>query len=68
VEDRNHFEALFPRIYELGASLPKDPMKTVACVIPSTSQDIGKNLVKMIAQGAGIEVVDLGITLITGPM
>lgn len=24
VEDRNHFEALVPRIYELGGSLPKD--------------------------------------------
>jgi ferritin-like protein len=24
VEDRNHFEALIPRIYELGGTLPKD--------------------------------------------
>jgi ferritin-like protein len=24
IEDRNHFEALIPRIYELGGSLPKD--------------------------------------------
>ncbi len=24
VEDRNHFEALVPRIYELGGELPKD--------------------------------------------
>ena len=24
IEDRNHFEALVPRIYELGGSLPKD--------------------------------------------
>jgi ferritin-like protein len=27
IEDRNHFEALIPRIYELGGSLPED-MKT----------------------------------------
>jgi ferritin-like protein len=27
IEDRNHFEALVPRIYELGGELPKD-MKT----------------------------------------
>ncbi|MFX1297194.1 MAG: DNA protection during starvation protein [Promethearchaeota archaeon] len=27
IEDRNHFEALFPRIYELGGKLPED-MKT----------------------------------------
>ncbi len=24
IEDRNHFEALFPRIYELGGKLPND--------------------------------------------
>ena len=24
VEDRNHFEALIPRIYELGGKLPDD--------------------------------------------
>ncbi len=24
LEDRNHFEALFPRIYELGGALPRD--------------------------------------------
>src|SRR6266404_6173186 len=24
IEDRNHFEALFPRIYELGGALPRD--------------------------------------------
>ena len=24
IEDRNHFEALFPRIYELGGELPRD--------------------------------------------
>jgi ferritin-like protein len=24
IEDRNHFEALVPRIYELGAELPRD--------------------------------------------
>src|SRR5215475_9975900 len=24
IEDRNHFEALFPRIYELGGALPRN--------------------------------------------
>src|SRR5438105_15542666 len=24
IEDRNHFEVLFPRIYELGGALPRD--------------------------------------------
>lgn len=24
IEDRNHFEALVPRIYELGGEIPKD--------------------------------------------
>jgi ferritin-like protein len=27
IEDRNHFEALVPRIYELGGALPKDMKK-----------------------------------------
>jgi ferritin-like protein len=27
IEDRNHFEALFPRIYELGGELPNDLSK-----------------------------------------
>jgi ferritin-like protein len=27
IEDRNHFEALFPRIYELGGELPRDIRK-----------------------------------------
>src|SRR6058998_2602864 len=29
IEDRNHFEALFPRIYELGGKLPDD-IRTLA--------------------------------------
>jgi ferritin-like protein len=34
LEDRNHFEALFPRIYELGGQLPRDLrdfVDTAAC-------------------------------------
>jgi ferritin-like protein len=34
LEDRNHFEALFPRIYELGGQLPRDLrdfVNTAAC-------------------------------------
>jgi 5-methyltetrahydrofolate--homocysteine methyltransferase len=33
----------------------------VACTVSGDLHDIGKNLVKMMAQGAGIDVVDLGI-------
>ena len=46
IEDRNHFEALVPRIYELGGKLPED-MKTFhdvsACPpakLPSNPEDV----------------------------
>jgi ferritin-like protein len=46
IEDRNHFEALFPRIYELGGKLPED-MKVFhdasACPparLPKNPQDV----------------------------
>ncbi|NOY78712.1 MAG: DNA protection protein DPS [Calditrichaeota bacterium] len=42
IEDRNHFEALFPRIYELGGELPGD-MKAFhdlsACSVPHLPKD-----------------------------
>jgi len=46
VEDRNHFEALFPRIYELGGALPgnmKDFHDISACppaALPADPRDI----------------------------
>ncbi|MDO8588863.1 MAG: DNA protection during starvation protein [Armatimonadota bacterium] len=46
IEDRNHFEALFPRIYELGGALPanmKDFHDISACppaALPSDPRDI----------------------------
>jgi ferritin-like protein len=50
IEDRNHFEALVPRIYELGGALPRD-MKTFhdisACppaFLPDNPKDINAML------------------------
>jgi ferritin-like protein len=50
IEDRNHFEALVPRIYELGGALPRD-MKTFhdisACppaFLPENPKDINAML------------------------
>lgn len=55
IEDRNHFEALVPRIYELGGELPKD-MKTFhdlsACPpasLPDNPRDI-KAMLEVLVQ------------------
>lgn len=53
IEDRNHFEALFPRIYELGGKLPNDMKKfhdISACSpanLPENPTDI-KEIVKVL--------------------
>ncbi|MBI4463669.1 MAG: DNA protection protein DPS, partial [Acidobacteria bacterium] len=50
IEDRNHFEALVPRIYELGGALPrdvKDFAKEAACpdaYLPSNPRDMNQML------------------------
>src|SRR2546427_12981931 len=50
IEDRNHFEALTPRIYELGGSLPRDIRdfaKDSACpdaYLPKNPKDIKEML------------------------
>ncbi len=44
IEDRNHFEALVPRIYELGGELPRDMKKfhdMSACAPPFLPEDRG---------------------------
>ena len=55
IEDRNHFEALVPRIYELGGKLPED-MKVFhdmsACSparLPKTPQDVNAILQVLVA-------------------
>ncbi|HFE64477.1 MAG TPA: DNA protection protein DPS, partial [Caldithrix sp.] len=55
IEDRNHFEALVPRIYELGGELPKD-MKEFhdmsACppaILPDNPRDV-KAILKVLVE------------------
>lgn len=56
LEDRNHFEALFPRIYELGGKLPenlKDFYALSSCppeVLPRDSSD-SKELLRALVEG-----------------
>jgi ferritin-like protein len=56
IEDRNHFEALFPRIYELGGKLPenlKDFYSTSSCppqVLPKDAAD-AKELLRALVEG-----------------
>ena len=55
IEDRNHFEALFPRIYELGGALPanmKDFHDISACppaALPADPRDI-QAMLKVLVQ------------------
>ena len=45
IEDRNHFEAMVPRLYELGGGLPKDIRKFAEpslVVLMHSYQTIGK--------------------------
>ena len=56
LEDRNHFEALFPRIYELGGKLPenlKDFYALSACppeILPRDPTD-NKELLRVLVEG-----------------
>jgi ferritin-like protein len=55
IEDRNHFEALFPRIYELGGKLPDDMKKfhdLSACApahLPADISDVNAILEVLVA-------------------
>jgi 5-methyltetrahydrofolate--homocysteine methyltransferase len=51
-------EALKPRLIEAGV---KPIGKVVICTVKGDQHDIGKNLVRMMLEGAGFEVVDLGV-------
>jgi len=51
-------EALKPRLVEAGV---KPIGKVVICTVKGDLHDIGKNLVRMMLEGAGFEVIDLGV-------
>ena len=51
-------ELLRPHLVQAGA---KPVGKVVICTVKGDQHDIGKNLVKMMMVGAGLEVVDLGV-------
>ena len=51
-------ELLKPKLLEEGV----EPVgKAIICTVKGDLHDIGKNLVKMMLEGAGFEVVDLGV-------
>jgi 5-methyltetrahydrofolate--homocysteine methyltransferase len=51
-------EALKPRLIEAGI---KPIGKVIICTVKGDLHDIGKNLVRMMLEGAGFEVIDLGV-------
>jgi len=51
-------EALKPRLIEAGV---KPIGKVIICTVKGDLHDIGKNLVRMMLEGAGFEVIDLGV-------
>jgi len=53
-------ETLKPRLIEAGV---KPIGKVVLCTVKGDLHDIGKNLVRMMLEGAGFEVIDLGVDI-----
>jgi len=51
-------EVLKPRLVEAGV---KPIGKVIICTVKGDLHDIGKNLVRMMLEGAGFEVIDLGV-------
>jgi 5-methyltetrahydrofolate--homocysteine methyltransferase len=51
-------EALKPKLIEAGV---KPIGKVIICTVKGDLHDIGKNLVRMMLEGAGFEVIDLGV-------
>ena len=51
-------EALKPKLIEAGI---KPIGKVIICTVKGDLHDIGKNLVRMMLEGAGFEVIDLGV-------
>ncbi|MCL2008624.1 MAG: corrinoid protein [Treponema sp.] len=53
-------EVLKPKLIEAGV---KPIGKVVICTVKGDLHDIGKNLVRMMLEGAGFEVIDLGVDI-----
>ncbi|MDF2613124.1 MAG: 5-methyltetrahydrofolate--homocysteine methyltransferase [Clostridia bacterium] len=53
-------EILKPKLVDMGV---KAVGKVVLCTVKGDLHDIGKNLVKMMLEGKGLEVIDLGIDI-----
>jgi 5-methyltetrahydrofolate--homocysteine methyltransferase len=53
-------EILKPKLVDMGV---KSVGKVVLCTVKGDLHDIGKNLVKMMLEGKGLEVIDLGIDI-----
>ncbi|WP_070000917.1 corrinoid protein [Cellulosilyticum sp. I15G10I2] len=53
-------EILKPKLVDMGV---KAIGKVVLCTVKGDLHDIGKNLVKMMLEGKGLEVIDLGIDI-----
>ena len=53
-------EILKPRLVDMGV---QSVGKVVLCTVKGDLHDIGKNLVKMMLEGKGLEVIDLGIDI-----
>ncbi len=53
-------EILRPRLVEAGV---KPVGKAIICTVKGDLHDIGKNLVKMMMEGVGVECVDLGVDI-----
>ena len=53
-------EILKPRLIEAGV---KPIGKVIICTVKGDLHDIGKNLVRMMLEGAGFEVIDLGVDI-----
>lgn len=51
-------EILKPKLVDLGV---KAIGKAIICTVKGDLHDIGKNLVKMMLEGKGLEVIDLGV-------
>ena len=53
-------EVLKPKLIEAGV---KPVGKVIICTVKGDLHDIGKNLVRMMLEGAGFEVIDLGVDI-----
>jgi ferritin-like protein len=71
IEDRNHFEALTPRIYELGGALPRDILQfadIAGCpdaYLPQNPQDMKQMLNVLVeAERCAIRTYDMALAIL----